>query len=356
MTVVLSFSLIALFLTYLESRARFKYGFLLGFVIITLVSALRYDYSNDYWGYYDFFREYAAAPFKDLIIGDEPAWSCLCKLFSFVGGYKLFVFGHSVICNAIVYSFIKHYVPTKSLWFAFFVYIFTPSLYVLSMSMMRQFLAMCIVLMIWILLEKKRYVISVILIALAYLVHNSVIVVIPFLVLGVLQVKQIKFFALAMVVFFVFILFNKEFMQSIFERIIANEVVSHYGKSYSNFEQESSFGLGYFVLLIPFAISIYLMLTRRIEDKYVNIVLFSCVGYLMTPFGFVLQIIQRLGYYFMLFTVVVNPIIYARIQNKLTKVFLLGLYILMTFYTYYGFFHSEIYAPKYSVYHSILFE
>jgi hypothetical protein len=52
MYVLLFFSLFTILLTHLESKGQLKNGMAIGFVIMTILAVIRYDYGNDYMNYY----------------------------------------------------------------------------------------------------------------------------------------------------------------------------------------------------------------------------------------------------------------------------------------------------------------
>lgn len=85
MFVIIVVSLLALFFTILESKEVLRGGMALGFIIITIVSMIRYDYGNDYMGYYDDFNNACKYDIEDIIIFSEyikdSGWSFFCKLF-----------------------------------------------------------------------------------------------------------------------------------------------------------------------------------------------------------------------------------------------------------------------------------
>lgn len=57
---------------------------------------------------------------------------------------------------SVYYWFIKKYIPKEWYWFAVFIYVFNPNFMLTQSSMMRQTLAMCIVLLSIPYIYKKR--------------------------------------------------------------------------------------------------------------------------------------------------------------------------------------------------------
>lgn len=63
---------------------------------------------------------------------------------------------------SVYYWFIKKYIPKEWYWFAVFIYVFNPNFMLTQSSMMRQTLAMCIVLLSIPYIYKKGHHCSVI--------------------------------------------------------------------------------------------------------------------------------------------------------------------------------------------------
>ena len=104
MYIVIVVSLFALFLTYLEKNRKLRNGMKYGFVLITFLGAIHYNYGTDYKAYYnlydvlintdlDFFS-IIKLDFEDLVGEDnfkDPGWIILCKFFSYCGGFFMLV-------------------------------------------------------------------------------------------------------------------------------------------------------------------------------------------------------------------------------------------------------------------------
>ena len=112
MFVVIICSLIAILFTFLESRGTFPNGMKLGFVLVTILGVIHYDFGNDYMSYYSVYESIKDVPFDfELIMsGDlyrEPGWVFLNYLFKPVGGFFMLVAVLSIIQNVIIYNFIN---------------------------------------------------------------------------------------------------------------------------------------------------------------------------------------------------------------------------------------------------------
>ena len=85
MVVLIILSFIAILCTYFESKGKLRNGMLLGFVILSAILGLRFEYGNDYISYSQKFLAYGLESFKfsDLTDGtiSDPFWYLLNRLF-----------------------------------------------------------------------------------------------------------------------------------------------------------------------------------------------------------------------------------------------------------------------------------
>ena len=89
MYIVAFISIIALLLTFLESKKILESGMRLGIILVTILGCIHYNYGNDYMAYYDIYRSVVAIKFNlsDIIAGEvykEPGWALLCYFFNHI--------------------------------------------------------------------------------------------------------------------------------------------------------------------------------------------------------------------------------------------------------------------------------
>lgn len=154
MYIVLFCSLVALLFTHLETKGKMKGGMKLGFILITLLGVIHYDYGNDYMPYYELSNQVTKYSFNlKAILAKEyyrdPGWVILCFLFKPIGGFFMMVAVLNVIQNCIVYRFIRRNVEKKWWVMALFVYLFVTGYYLMAFSMMRQMFVVIMFLGMW---------------------------------------------------------------------------------------------------------------------------------------------------------------------------------------------------------------
>lgn len=360
MYVVIICSLLALFLAYKDSKGQIKYGLEIGFILITLLSALHYDYGNDYMHYLSMYRDVETTPFdtQSILAGDlfkDPGWVLLEYFFKPIGGFFSMVFCLSIYQNFVVYRIIKKYVERKWWVFSVFIYLFTPTLYLLSFSMLRQsFVVYTFLAVLPLIINKKWYIVLPIL-YLCSLVHGSAIVLLPFAFFGFIPIQNSKVISIFVALLLLLLWFSKDFLNSIFMSLVSTSNFEESADYYANsIEITATYGLGFFLGLIPLFLSLYYLFKNEGGDKYKRlIVLFAITGFIITPFAQIIPIVNRLSFYFSIYQIVALPLVYNTIKNHTAKYLYLGLFVLVTIVGYYYFFTGDTYSIPYSSYHTI---
>ena len=134
-----------------------------GFVLVTFLGCIHYDYGNDYMNYMNDYKMDTKYPFDLIgIVTDEyikePGWVLLSYLFKPIGGFFMMVAALNIFQNIIVYKTIKKYVEKNWWLMAVFTYLFSTCLYLLNFSMMRQGLVVCVFLWSWQWIVEKKWI------------------------------------------------------------------------------------------------------------------------------------------------------------------------------------------------------
>lgn len=156
--------LICVFWAYLGRYRRLSWGFGAAMTILFVFLAIRYEWGNDYRQYIDKFTVYNSIDefnYSDPNERWEVGWIFLYRIFKPFGFFSL-VIVLTAFEISVYYWFIKKYIPKEWYWFAVFIYVFNPNFMLTQSSMMRQTLAMCIVLLSIPYIYKKGHHCSVI--------------------------------------------------------------------------------------------------------------------------------------------------------------------------------------------------
>lgn len=363
MLVVVTCVIIAIILSYLDSKGIIDYGMKLSFIITGFLLAIHYDYGNDYMPYYhmylDIWQNYYSISYviNDLIIrNNEYGWTLISLFFSNFGenGFYLMVAVLTSFQTWVYYYTITKYVPRNWWWFATFIYLTDTSLYILEFSMMRQSLAIAVFLLLFEWILKRKILKTLIVIYFLTTIHSSAIVLFPTAFFGYLPIKGGKVYAWIVIILFAACFISKTFLTSIFQYMSSIEQVERYYDSYLGSEQLNKFGLGFIVLLIPFALCMgYLFIKKDISQKALISILIACLSYIIIPFGQIVQLISRIGFYFTAYSVIALPIAYGSIQDQLIKYGLVVIECSILMYIFITFFNNPIWIEHYSNFDTI---
>lgn len=361
MYIVIFCSLLALLLTYLESKNQLKGGMKWGFVIVTILGMIHYDYGNDYMSYFELFQQVTSysCNLLGILAGDyyrEPGWVLLCWLFKPIGGFFMMVAVLNLIQNYIVFNFVKQYVDKRWWAVAVFVYLFATSFYLMSFSMMRQSFALIMFLGMWKYIEDRKWWIPLVVFWLLSFIHSSAIILIPFAFWGFLPVNKGKVVGVSYAIVLLLLWFSQNILNDIFfYALTLDDDFADYADTYDNGNNVLKIGMGFVVNMIPFVLSILFLLDKKQNNSISQklIVSLAAISYMIVPFSQIIPATGRLEMYFGIYKLGSIPLIYSNIRNKVIRVVLLSLCLLMIFYDYIIFFSSPVWVDKYTDFHTI---
>lgn len=348
MIVIISVSILAIILTYLEANSRLKSGMKIGFILLTIVASIQFCVGNDYITYYKNFLEVKDSSYSlaEIIEGRahrDIGWGILIWLFSHVkNGFFLLVALLATLENLIYYRFISKYVDKR--WWAFSVFLYTicTSMYLMNFTMLRQALVDAIFLACWPLIISKKWVPTLFILYLCTFIHGSSKVLLPFVFWGFIPFKSTKFWGIAYAVSLMALYLFGGFVNDILEPFFEMEDFKGYVATYGNDNRKISFGgIGFWIYLTPVILTVCYLITNKTSDKSTkSLVCISAIGSLILPFGTVIPMIGRLANYFVAYRLSAYPTIYQSAQNTILREVLLWLIILITIYDYYIFFED----------------
>lgn len=359
MIVVAICSLLALLFTYLESRGRLRGGMKMGFVLVTVLGVIHYDYGNDYMAYYDIYRSIVGEPFNwaNVLSGNtykEPGWALINYMFQPIGGFFVMVAVLNIIQNVIYYKFIRNNVESSWWPMAVFIYLFSTSFYLLNFSMMRQGLAVAIFIGLWDYIKRKKWFYALCGLLCACSIHSSALILLPFAFWGYFSFRNGKLTALLFLILFIALWSSQDLLNEIFSSVLFVEEIQQYANSYGKREIEVSYGLGFIIGLIPLCISMYYFLFNRGTDKLKrSIVALASIGYLVVPFTQIIPLVDRFAIYFNAFGISSICVAYSSIRSKKLRYILLSIYILIMIYDYWRFFNVGVYSAHYLEFKSL---
>lgn len=364
MTVVILFSILALIFSILDSLRVIKNGMLMGFILVTLLGVLHYDYGNDYMPYLYKYEHLLAIDYSWSDIGvdgkapnNEHGWAILNMLFFPFGkeGFFVLVAAISIFENYAYYHMIKRFIPRQWWWCAVFIYLFSTSTYIVYFSLIRQGLVASAFVLLYLWIAEKKAIRSAVVILLLSTIHTSAIVLLPFAFLGYLPVKWSgAFYAIVICSLFSILWISSTLVSSLFNNLAGVQQIAMYSEKYVVSTSDRSYGLGFMMNMIPFIVLICYLLNNKFNTSTLGLLFLTTMGYILIPMiGSFGDILSRLMYYFVPFSVFTIPITYASIKRKELRLSLLFLQFVFLGYNYLVFFSDPTWESHFSEFHTI---
>lgn len=345
MITIAIFNAIVVYYAILAKSKKSDYWLKLSFVFVFMFLALRYQYGNDYMAY---FYAFSDIHYYDAKSRYEPGWQILCLLFKPLGFFAMTAFLAAFNC-IIYYRFIKNYVPPVYYWVAVFIYVFNPYFMLVHSSAMRQSIAIAIFLFSVDYIYKKDIIRYSLCIIFASLFHASAIILLPLYLIFIIDWKITRIRAVLIFVSFIAFLFNANNLAPYVNRFIETNF-----EKYSVYQDASELGSGIGLLYyIAVLVIILIYAKKQYENKDILFKL-SIASYYVIPLGFIVALMSRVGMYLQPVMMAVIPIILINIQDKKLRFLFLSSYLLMTLYSFYFFFQSDVWRDAFGTYKTIL--
>ncbi len=360
MLVILVCSILAVLLTFLDSRGLLKHGMKLGFLLVTVVAALRYDYGTDYLSYLEDYEWVVSTPFSveriiNVAYHGEIGWPLLSYLCKYLGGFYTLIAIVAIVQNILYYRVIERNVPQAMWSVAMFIYLFNVHFYLLNCSMLRQGLIIAVFLSLWPYIQQKKWLPTVLILLLCTLIHQTAFSLLPFAFFGFLPTKNGKIWAVVLCVLYLISLFGEPLLRKIFFFVVGLSAdLQRYQNDYGVQGGGLSLGMGYMLdiigSMIPIVVCLFVSKNRSTNQLMLLFSFTFCIEMLraITPLA------VRLSFYFLAYSIIALPIAYANIKNKKIVFALFIAYIFIKLYDYFVFFDSFTWFEKYSTYQTIL--
>lgn len=284
------------------------------FFFVTCVLCVRYQWGNDYPGYLEMYNEWKNLEFnlfdikasRAVRIHEEYGWVILNRVFAITGlGFFGLIMALTIFENWVIHRMIVKYVEPNYYWVAVFFWLFSTDLCV-NASMMRQFLCICLYLLVVdLMLEKKTrgylwWSIAIILLGFSF--HRSNIALLITLPLFYIRFKTrrstIIWFVVLTIAFIIWKLYGRIIIEPYFMLFIEEDATfSEYMHYVGEEVQAANTGLGVIFRYVMFVV--WLLLAVRIgDDKKQIIIILGIVSYFFEPVFDIAPMASRYTMYF----------------------------------------------------------
>jgi len=279
------------------------------FCILYLFSALRYDYGNDYNAYYAIHENIKNG--VTAIQADEPIFFLLNFI---IPDYYFFIAITSIPLLLVVYKLIKNHVDYRYIGVAVFIFVINPYLFLMSLSAIKQTLAMDLFIKATYFSKRKKIIPYILLILIATLIHASAIILLPFYFVA--NEKKVGIIQLVVFLMGVLILLLG---WDLFDEFFSNLIIALFDDpNYIRyFEQDRQNTIR--ATLLTSVTGIYLLLNiRKLEGASLMCAKLYLIGIALGVLAYRVSMLTRFQMYFDIFSVVAIPSILQ--TNKEPKI------------------------------------
>lgn len=285
-----------------------RYLPIIGLLFIILISAIRFDIGWDYGSYYE-----SVYPYLDLdsISKKEPISREIIKL-SYTYGYPPLLF---IVFSLLTYGIAGYAIFKYSANVYISMLVYLAFFYLQTLGIIRQGLAISIIIMAIPSLMKKKYVVYSILVLIAYFVHSSSIIAFVFIPLFIITNRK------ALVLIMGFAIFSFYSLKIIVESFFPGYM--NYLLNASQFQGGSI--MMYFMLVIVCIVTFY-----SYKKNNLTMIKLSCISLVGILFPFFLggHIGGRIASYFYVPLIYSLPIMFGyNINRNFKRLSILTLYV-----------------------------
>lgn len=303
MLALITFMAFTIYIPNFERELKDKLFLSVSFLILTAVSAFRgIDVGTDTKNYMDIFRRYV------LNVSDphsEPGFALLNQLISYItDSPQSIIIVSSILINLGFMHFIYH--NSKNAWLSVYIYI-TLFYYFFSFNLVRQFIAISVVLFAWNSLKQGKIIRFILLVLLASTFHTTALIslLLIFVYLGRKNTKLIPFIMLATAIAIFGTNTFMNFIVTLFPRYI----------TYIESSDQSTGGI--MPIFLYFMIFIALYLTREKKNQEHNVMLsIAAITAALSVLNYFHFLFYRPAFFFNVFAIILIPFIATRFKGK----------------------------------------
>lgn len=277
-------------------------------IAIIIFLGIRYKVGNDYMAYYNNYRGINFGNY--LVSAEEPLYVLANRLLSF----EIFIFVFGFLSIWLLRKFIVQFAEPGFLVITLLVY-YCLYFVIFNVHLIRQGLAISIVLYSYIYLFKKDYRMYLLLVVVAFLIHTSAIFVVPF---GFLFHKELKIkLQVILLAAGLGIALNPVFFGNIFYSIAGSIPVLNKYLDFYRIEEVTNYGVSTGIIMDICLVVFFMFNLKKLNPKerfLYNIFFISVI------FSLLLIInpgALRLNYYFRTTNIFLLPLIYKHFKIKL---------------------------------------
>lgn len=306
-----------------KPASRFRYAVVAGLFLFLLMGLRKYTVGNDIYRYIQGLQSAIPEFSERIFIYDEWGYQAFLVILKKIGIASQ---GYIIITSAIIVaSFTIFYLKySRNIFMSFFLHL-TIGLFTMSMSGIRQTLAICLILLAFHFAVKKKLLGFLVVIIVAQTFHNSAIVFLPVYLVKNIDITRKK--GILLLVITSSFLFIRTTLTPLLEIFVPDRYITRYELL------SDAFKVNPLLIIIAFAIpAACLVFWKKIEfinpnEKRIFSILFilACMNLFFNILSLNSNMLGRLSFYFLPFITVLIPNVISIIKDK--KMRLIALYL-----------------------------
>lgn len=302
-----------------------KVALLLGYIIYIIVfgvTAFRYNIGWDYQQYVENYLLMSWESINDVISGeiDFIYYLVVNSLKELGFASQMFFFVYALLTFVLLYiSLGRYFTSNKVKYIAFLVFLFSPHLYMESLNVVRQLLAVVLLLLAYSYWESGKKYVCFLLVTLASFIHLSAIIglvipLVPSKKYGIIAYTSC--FLLFLCLYEMDVVFT--FVEVICELAGIDDSIIKFARYLNSNEQELP------KLMIGFDIFVFMYIYIYCSDRYgkfLNMMVIALGVFICLSYS---QALMRIGYYFLIFYIIPFSDALMKTQYKLLRIVMVG--------------------------------
>lgn len=347
-----------------------KYGLQMAFVLLTTFLSIRYMWGNDYPDYLRWYQEFNAGDFgifdisrsSEIMRHGEYGWVIINRMAGFCGiGFFGFIIITTLFECWILYRMIEKYVNPNYYWVALLIWVFNVNSFCVNASMMRQYLCMCMyLLVIDLMIEKKKkgYLLwSILILLISIPIHRSSIFLFLSLPIFYIPVKKnrksIKWFVLLGLLFILWSFYGRHLLEPYMLSMMEESDVYSQFMGYVGKENTGSLSTGFGVIFRYLLFGAWLLLLPNLDRRHQPIAILLVSSYFFEVIAEIAPIAGRLGLYFSFLSMICWAWLFERAKKENYYYVLFAIEIVVLIRTIPQFFNSITWAQGFMNYQTI---
>lgn len=321
--------LIALLCMMPELNKKYPYR-IFSFAVLFLFLALRFDYGNDYMGYFDIHSALSAG---------LPAWGQSDILFKnlnvLIPNFYIFIAVISLFYIFTIHFLISKNLNVRSYWFAILILLINPYLFLVHSSSIRQTLAICFFVFAVHFATQKKIAWYFVFVLLATGMHTSAIILLPlYFILNEKKITQKQ-------IIIIFISIAILIATPAFD-LLANKILEYMPSHYRIYYDQGLENSLRATLLSSFFFFFLIFNLKLLKGKEIIYGKLALIASIVSLLAFKVSMINRVGMYFDIFMIISIPTIFGKMERGLNKKVIFIIMLAIFILRYYSFFANPM--------------